>query len=91
MVLLRAVENILDDLEPWPTYVIYNMLVVVPNEISVKKVAAFMYGNGVPVERAIDCFNACMVLDSYYVSCIGTLYGIKSLSRLIKRSIIPCL
>jgi len=39
---------------------IYNIFVVEPNTISVKKVAAVMYGNGVPVERAIDCFNACM-------------------------------
>ena len=45
------------------------MFVVAPNIISVKKVAAFIYGNCVHVERAIDCFNSCMGLDSYYVSC----------------------
>jgi len=66
---LRAVEDILGDLETWPTYIITNMFIVEPNTISVKKVVAFLYGNGVPVERAIDCFNACMGLDSYYVSC----------------------
>jgi len=37
--------------------------------ISVKKIAALMYGKAVPVERAMDCFNACMALDDYYVSC----------------------
>ena len=61
---LRAVEDILGDVESWPTYVIYNLFVVKPNTISVKKVAAFMYGNAVPVSRAINCFNACMELDS---------------------------
>jgi len=66
---LRAVEDILGNVESWSTYIGYNMLVVAPNTINVKKVAAFMYGNGVPVERAIDCFNTCMGLDSYYVSC----------------------
>jgi len=45
------------------------MFVVLPNTISVKKVAYFMYSNGVPVECAIDCFNACRGLDSYYVPC----------------------
>jgi len=44
------------------------MFVVEPNTISVKKIAAVMYGNVVPVERAMDSFNACMRKDSY-VSC----------------------
>ena len=66
---LRAVEDTLGDVESWPTYIIYNMFLVEPNTISVKKVAAFMYGNGVPVISAINCFNACMGLDIYYVSC----------------------
>jgi len=45
------------------------MFIVEPNTISVKKVAAFVYGNGVPVERTVNCFNACIGLDSYFVSC----------------------
>ena len=28
-----------------------------------------MYGNNVPVEKAVDCFVACVGIDSYYVSC----------------------
>ena len=51
-------------MESWPTYIIYNMFLVEPNTISVKKVAAFMYGNTLPVTSAINCFNACMELDS---------------------------
>lgn len=44
------------------------MFVEKPNTSSVKKVPAFMYGNGVPIERAVQCFNACNRLNSYYVS-----------------------
>jgi len=39
---LRAVEDILGDVESWPTYIIYNMFLVESNTISVKKIAAFM-------------------------------------------------
>jgi len=49
MDLLSSVEDISGDVETWPTYIIYNMFVVEPNTISVKKIAAFMYSNGVPV------------------------------------------
>jgi len=55
--------------ESWPTYLIYDTFVVEPNTNSVKNFAGFMYGNGVPVEKAVDCFIACIVLCSYYVSC----------------------
>lgn len=44
------------------------MFVEEPNTSSVKKVPAFMYGNGVTIERAVQCFNACNGLNSYYVS-----------------------
>ena len=55
---LRAVEDILGDVESWHTYIIYNMFLVEANTISVKKVAAFMYGNAVPVTYifSISCF-----------------------------------
>ena len=33
-----------------------------------QNVAAFMYGNGVPVEKAVAFFVACIGLYSYYVS-----------------------
>jgi len=66
---LRAIEDISGDVESWPVYLIYDIFVLEPNTNSVKNVAAFMYGNGVPIEIAVDCFIACIVLDSYYVSC----------------------
>ena len=62
---LKAVEDFLGDVESWPTYVIYNIFVEKPNTSSVKKVATFMYGNGVTIERAVQCFNACNGLNSY--------------------------
>ena len=56
---LRAVEDILGDVDTWPTYIIFNIFVEVPDPSSVKKVAAFIYGNGVPLDVAVGCFNAC--------------------------------
>jgi hypothetical protein len=45
--------------DSWPTYIILNVFVVKPNEHAMKKVAAFMYGNDVPVEMAAVCYVAC--------------------------------
>jgi hypothetical protein len=66
---LRAVEDILGNVDSWPTYIICDLFVTERNTISVKHVAAVMYGNGVPIEKAIDCFIICIGIDSYYVSC----------------------
>jgi len=48
---LRAVEDIVGDVDSWPTYIICDLFVTEPNTISVKHVADFMYGNGVPIEK----------------------------------------
>ena len=48
---------------------VFSAICSLPNTISVKHVAAFMYDNGVPIEKVVDCFIACVGLDSYYVSC----------------------
>jgi len=66
---LIAVEDNLGGVESWPTCIIYDIFVVNPNTISVQNVAAFMYGNVFPVEKAVDCFIECIGLDSYYVTC----------------------
>jgi hypothetical protein len=39
---LRAVEDILGDVESWLTYLIYDIFAVEPYAICVKNVAAFM-------------------------------------------------
>ena len=65
---LKAVLDFLFDVESWPTYFIYIMFVEEPNPTSVKKVYTFMFGNGVPIGRAVQCFNVCNELNSYYIS-----------------------
>ena len=41
---LSAVEDILGDVESWPTCIILDIFVVKPTTLSVQNVAAFMYG-----------------------------------------------
>ena len=66
---LRAVEDILGNVDTQPNYIICDLFDTEPNNISATHVAAFIYGNGIPIEKAIDCFIACIEMDSYYVSC----------------------
>ena len=56
---LEAVEDILGNVETWHSYVLFNIFVEIPCPQSIKKVAAFMCGNGVPRDIAVDCFTAC--------------------------------
>jgi len=66
---LSTVENILGSIETWPSAVIVDLFITKPCTMSVQNVAAFMYGNCIPVEKAVDCFIACVGIESYYVSC----------------------
>ena len=56
---LTAVEEIIGHIDTWPTYIIHDMFITSPVVTSVRTVAAFLCGNGVPCELAIACFNAC--------------------------------
>jgi len=57
---LGAVEDILRaNVYTWPSYVLFNIFVKIPCPQSIKKVAAFMCGNGIPLDTAIECFTAC--------------------------------
>jgi hypothetical protein len=56
---LKRVEEILGEVESLPTYMILNMFLGQPTERAMKKVAAFLYCNGVPVEMASECYVAC--------------------------------
>ena len=69
MDLLSAVENILGDVETWPSSIFIDLFITKPCTLIVIHVAAFMYGNNIPVEKAMDCFVACVGIDSY-VSCV---------------------
>jgi len=66
---LQKVEDIVGEaVENWPTYVIYNMFLEKPSRTTVKKVAAFMFGNCVPLHKALDCFIACVNKYSYFIT-----------------------
>ena len=66
---LQRVEDIVGAaVENWPTYEIYNMFLEKPSRITVKKVAAFMYGNCVPLHKALDCFIPCVKTYSYFIT-----------------------
>lgn len=83
---LRAVEDILGEVHKWPSYAIYDIFVEVPSPNSVKKVAAFMYGKGVPVYVAVRCFNACNgQLRSFVSNAMETRYAVWDKSRHTKR------
>jgi len=66
---LSAVENNLGDVETWPYSIIIDLSFTKPCTLSVIHVAAFMCVNNIPVEKAVDCFVACVGIDSNYVSC----------------------
>jgi len=56
---LSAVENILGDVESWPSSIIFDLFITKPCTLSVIHVAAFMYGNNIPVEKAVDFCCVC--------------------------------
>ena len=66
---LCALEHILGDVESWRTSIIFDIFLLKPNSISLLNVASFMYGNGFLVDKAEDCFVACIGIDCYYVIC----------------------
>ena len=74
---LQAVVDLLVDVDSWPIYVIYNIFVDVPYPSSVKKVAAFIYGNGFPIDIGVKCFNAFNgELSSFVSHAMDTWYAI---------------
>jgi len=56
---LSVVEERLDAVQTWPTYILVDMFVEDPNEVSVREVSGFMYGNGVPFNEAERCLQVC--------------------------------
>jgi hypothetical protein len=64
---LSLVEERVGAVESWPAYVILHVFVDEPNARTLRNVAAFLYGNEVPVERAAYCFNACNGRNRSYV------------------------
>ena len=56
---LAVVEAHLRTVDIWPPYVLRDMILWQPNSRGTKKVAAFMYWNGVRLRDAVACCNAC--------------------------------
>ena len=57
MFLLPFLELIVGDFDTWPTDVLRDVFVEVPNHLSVGRIAAFGFGNGVPL-RLLTRFAA---------------------------------
>ena len=57
--LLPRVEAVLGPIERWPRTVLDQLFNDPPTETSVRDVAAFCYGNGVPYNLAYQLFDAC--------------------------------
>jgi hypothetical protein len=45
--------------DAWPSTIIEQLFMDEPIDITVRHVAPFMPGNGIPIQMEIDCFNAC--------------------------------
>ena len=56
--LLESVEQIIGLIEGWP-FAILQLFLDNPDETSIISVSAFFYGNGVPVDLALQLHEAC--------------------------------
>jgi hypothetical protein len=59
MCLLQQVEQHLGQIDTWPTYIIRYLFIDVPKPGIVRELAAFFYGNDIPVSVASQLYNAC--------------------------------
>ena len=56
---LKRVEDSVGVVDSWPSYMILHMFASVPDVRVMKQVAAFMFGNGIDVETATECYVQC--------------------------------
>jgi hypothetical protein len=59
MLLLPFIEERLGAIALWPTYVLRILFVDGPTLLGVSSVAAFFYGNGIPMNAAISLYLTC--------------------------------
>lgn len=84
---LRKVEDILGYVECWPTYLIYGIFLVEPNRVMWRMFLLLWTATVFPSKNC-RLFNACIGLQSFYVSCalrICIPYWIKILKLLKAR------
>jgi hypothetical protein len=53
--------------DAWPSTIIEQLFMDESTDTSLRHVATFMYGNGIPIQKAIDCFNACNGMQQWCV------------------------
>jgi hypothetical protein len=53
--------------DAWPSTIIEQLFMDEPTDTALRHVATSMYGNGIPIQMAIDCFNACNGMQQLYV------------------------
>ena len=68
MNLLECVERHLGPIDGWPTYILFYLFCKVPISIRVKKLAAFFYGNDVPLNIASYFLHICNNASSVFVT-----------------------
>jgi hypothetical protein len=59
MFLPQFVESVIGGFEAWPTWIIRLLFVEDPTRSNVRKMAAFFYGNGLPVHIAVHFYILC--------------------------------
>src|SRR5215469_6545491 len=75
--LVQCVEHHLGPLDTWPTHILMYLFNMVPISPRVKRVAAFFYGNNVPLNIAVAFFQTCNNALSVFVDEeMGTWYRI---------------
>ena len=65
--LVQCVEHHLGPLDTWPTHILMYLFNMVPISPRVKRVAAFFYGNNVPLNIAVAFFHASNSASSIFV------------------------
>src|SRR5215469_16966707 len=56
---IASVEEIAGSVQEWPTYILLHLIVEHPSKRVLKQVSAFLYGNNVPLYKAIKLYIAC--------------------------------
>jgi hypothetical protein len=90
MFLIQSLESLLRRIDTWPTTNIKLLFIDDPTPTSVKKVAAFFYGNGIPHHITIYFYNLCNEKGGIHVTdLVQTFYFIWRSARYTPSSSSP--
>jgi hypothetical protein len=66
---LRRLEQFLGAAitDAWPSTLYEQLFMDKPTDTTLRHVETFMYDKGIPIQMAIDCFNACNGMQPWYV------------------------